>query len=175
MTPAIHQFVNSDQMPKVENILVPGCGVGYDVIELSKNGSHVIGMDLSNYAIQLALKMKSKHAPNNSNVEFIQGDFYTYSPKQKFDMIFDYTFLCAMQLHMRPKWAEKMKELTSPGGYLLTLMYPLSNHQGGPPFSLNQQIYHELLNDSFKLLWDRKCISVEQRDGLERLALWQAK
>jgi len=119
--------------------------------------------------------MKSERAPDNHNVEFIQGDFYEYSPSKKFDMIFDYTFLCAMQLHMRPKWADKMAQLIRPGGYLLTLMFPLSQHQGGPPFALSEQVYHKLLDNSFKLLWERECISVERRKGMEKLVLWQAK
>ena len=80
-----------------------------------------------------------------------------------------------MQLPMRPKWAEKMTRLIRPGGYLLTLMFPISQHIGGPPFAVSPQLYNELLGKSFDMLWIRDCPSVEPRNGREKLALWQMK
>lgn len=74
---------------------------------------------------------------------------------------------------MRPSWAEKMPSLLRPGGYLLTLMYPISDHQGGPPFAVSEELYHELLDSRFNLLWIKECKSVEARKGREKLALWK--
>jgi len=59
VTPAIKELLENNELPeKIESILVPGCGVGHDVIELSKKGAHVIGLDLSHSALQLALNVR---------------------------------------------------------------------------------------------------------------------
>lgn len=177
VTPAIKNLVKEGGIPPVvRRILVPGCGVGYDVMEFasSRGDAQVVGLDLSTSAIQAAKDMARKGDPAiASRVEWVQGDFYSYSPKDIFDLVFDYTFLCAMQLHMRPNWAQKMSELVRPGCYLLTLIYPISDHEGGPPFALNPQIYHDLLDGTFEMLWMRDCESAEFRKGREKLALWK--
>jgi len=40
---------------------------------------------------------------------------------------------------MRPAWAKRMAELIRPGGILICLMFPISNHVGGPPFALQPE------------------------------------
>jgi hypothetical protein len=37
---------------------------------------------------------------------------------------------------MREKWALRMAELTRPGGLLFTLIFPVTKHEGGPPFAV---------------------------------------
>lgn len=41
---------------------------------------------------------------------------------------------------MRPAWADKYAEIIQKDGILITLMYPLDGHEGGPPFALNEQV-----------------------------------
>ena len=62
VTPAIQEIIDKQELPgDVNRILVPGCGVGYDAIALTKQGARVIGLDLSHSAIQLANKVISTH------------------------------------------------------------------------------------------------------------------
>lgn len=36
-----------------------------------------------------------------------------------------FRFLCALDHELRPAWAQKMTELIVPGGFLLSLIFPL--------------------------------------------------
>lgn len=69
------------------------------------------------------------------------------TPDEKFDLIFDYTFLCALPRELRPPWAKRMSELLAPNGFLVCLEWPLqkSPKEGGPPHGLSAELYEELL------------------------------
>ena len=102
-SPALVELVKSNQLPKGDAALVPRCGRGYDVTFLASSGHYkkVIGIDLAKTGVQAAnerLKsLEGKERPPQGSVEFICGDFFEYQfGEQKFDMIYDYTFLCGM-------------------------------------------------------------------------------
>lgn len=62
---------------------------------------------------------------------------------------------------------------------LITLMYPLNGGPGGPPFSLTEDIYHELLDPHWELVWIEEVPEQERRKnappGGEKLAVWKRK
>lgn len=109
------------------------------------------------------------------HVEFKVADFFAFKPETPFDLIFDYTFLCAIPPTMRPQWAQSMASLLRPGGYLLALQFPLDDRTGGPPFALSQEIYHDLLDAHFTLEWVKPCRSIEKRKDAEKLSLWKRR
>ena len=85
-------------------------------------------------------------------------------------------FLCAHPLAMREQWAKRMSELVRPGGYLVCLAFPLDDHEGGPPFALCIDTYHQLLQSSFELLSDEACTqSPPPRAGKERILVWKRR
>ncbi|KAM5341929.1 hypothetical protein ACJ41O_014960 [Fusarium nematophilum] len=55
-----------------------------------------------------------------------------------FDLIYDYTFLCALLPEMRRDWACRMSELLNPNGILVCLEFPLYKdiNEAGPPWGL---------------------------------------
>ena len=61
------------------------------------------------------------------------GDFFEFSPTEgRFDVVFDYTFLCAMPPSLREKWAQKMSKLVKTNtGRLVTLIFPIGDFKGG--------------------------------------------
>ena len=66
-----------------------------------------------------------------------------------FDLIYDYTFLCALPPSLRPAWSKRMSQLLSPlGGILICLEFPLKKppSSGGPPHGLTRELYEQLLN-----------------------------
>jgi len=176
-TPAIVDIVASGDLKKLgaKTLLVPGCGMGYDVLELQKLGlDKAVGLDISPTAIKHATDIHKKELETNKAVQFIVGDFFQQKDNQ-YDLGFDYTFLCALHPTHRQAWAEATTNYIAPGGHLLTLMFPLVPKLGGPPFSLTEQIYHDLLDKTFDLVWVKDIRSEEKRQGKERLALWKKK
>lgn len=78
----------------------------------------------------------------------ILGDFFNTESHdgEKFDLIYDYTFLCALLPSMRVDCARRVSELLAPGGILVCLEFPLYKDVDaqGPPWGL-KGVYWDLL------------------------------
>ncbi|TQB73575.1 hypothetical protein MPDQ_005679 [Monascus purpureus] len=91
-------------------------------------------------------KIQIQGGRGRGQVTIIQGDFFKsdweFKEKQngvKFDLIYDYTFLCALHPKMRQQWAFRMADLLTPTGLLVCLEFPLWKDLKlpGPPWGLN--------------------------------------
>ncbi|KAK5992406.1 putative thiol methyltransferase 2 [Cladobotryum mycophilum] len=146
--------------------LVPGCGAGHDVLLLSSLGYDAFGLDYSHLAVQRATENEKlsneagRYEPVEEGLEkgrvtWLTGDFFVdewtsgadTDASGKFDLIFDYTFLCALQPELRPKWAKRMSQLLAPGGHLICLEFPTGKplSERGPPWGLWPEVYEALL------------------------------
>ncbi|XP_004287179.1 PREDICTED: probable thiol methyltransferase 2-like isoform 2 [Fragaria vesca subsp. vesca] len=121
-TPVVAHLHKSGGLPK-GRALVPGCGTGYDVVEIACPDRLVTGLDISHNAINKALQLFSS-LPNAMHFTFLKVDFFTWHPTDLFDLVFDYTFFCAIEPDMRSAWAQKMADILKPDGELITLMFP---------------------------------------------------
>ncbi|KDO51607.1 hypothetical protein CISIN_1g024021mg [Citrus sinensis] len=133
--PIIVHLHQSGALPK-GRALVPGCGTGYDVVAMASPERYVVGLEISDIAIKKAEELSSS-LPNAKFVSFLKADFFTWCPTELFDLIFDYTFFCAIEPEMRAAWAQKIKDFLKPDGELITLMFPISDHVGGPPYKVS--------------------------------------
>ncbi|EHK25477.1 uncharacterized protein TRIVIDRAFT_85262 [Trichoderma virens Gv29-8] len=141
--------------------LIPGCGLGHDVLLLSSLGYDVVGLDYSRRAQELALENQQKAAAEGKyksveegvdcgRVTWVSGDFFGDAwegGKGQFDLIYDYTFLCALQPSERPRWAKRMAQLLAPGGQLICLEFPSGKPLSlqGPPWGVWPEVYEALL------------------------------
>ncbi|KAI1109283.1 S-adenosyl-L-methionine-dependent methyltransferase [Nemania sp. NC0429] len=145
----------SGRSPKTA--LVPGCGRGHDVLLLSSFGYDVYGLDLSSQALEAArdnaeriladgISKTEGEADKRGAVAWICQDFFAEDWKgvqTSFDLIFDYTFFCAMPPPMRPAWASRMRSLLAPGGRLVCLEFPAEKKasEPGPPWAASPAEY----------------------------------
>ncbi|KAJ8655314.1 hypothetical protein O0I10_009003 [Lichtheimia ornata] len=163
---------HSDLLPAKGRGLVPGCGSGYDVLLLATPERHMTGLDMSATCVDKL----NKEIPKGSNYDFICDDFYNFKyPEGGYDLIYDYTFLCAMPPSMRPQWASRMAEIIKPGGVLVALMFPLEEKEGGPPFGLSVDVYNELLGPNFDNIYLVDAKGHESRIGREKMSVWRRK
>jgi hypothetical protein len=97
------------------------------------------------------------------------------------DLIFDHTFLCAILPVQRPQWASQMAALLNSGGLLICYMFPLNNHEDGPPWALSVEIYRDLLSDAFELVLQRELEPIEkfqkrlESEHKEMVSVWKRK
>lgn len=95
-------------------------------------------------------------------------------------------FLCALPPVLRQDWAAAYARLSSPSALLITLQYPLDgDREGGPPYSVSEELYEELLGDAWERLWGRPVAEDERRRkmtapdmepiGRERIAIWRRR
>ncbi|KAF9886492.1 hypothetical protein FE257_011399 [Aspergillus nanangensis] len=140
--------------------LVPGCGRGYDVVMLALHGFDAYGLEISATAVKEAEAYASAEMehprPYNfgqaaratadessrGTARFVQGDFFRddwCGDDAKFDLVYDYTFLCALHPTMRRDWAGRMASLLGEGGLLVCLEFPMYKDPSlpGPPWGLN--------------------------------------
>ncbi len=107
-------------VPGVSRALVPGAGSGYECAALAEAGWDVLGLDLAPTAVARAEALWEERQGRENlgedngkgRVTYKVGDFYEL--EGQFDLIFDYTFLCALPPDHRPHWAQKMRQLLTP-------------------------------------------------------------
>ena len=189
ISPLLLSLIKLNKVPNGRS-LVPGCGRGYDVTALATKDRYVLGLDIAETAVRAA-KERRDSLPDNecllkSNADFQTTSFFDLDGstiENKFDFIYDYTFLCALDPSVRPQWAQKMAELVKPQGELLTLIFPIREPDDkGPPFQVSMELYKELLEpmgftcELLELLPPELChkgrdgSAVESGKGLRRFA-----
>ena len=182
--------------------LIPGCGAGYEARMLRNVAgySHVLGLDISSTAIDIARKggvgaVKSakdafhEEKEEDNGISFKVGDFFTW--QGSYDLIFDYLFFSALDVNRRESWAKSCGRLITPGsGRLVTLIFPLllstaspetqaKAASEGPPFTVTLTDYRIVLEkEGFELLsYDpvQDEVSIKPRRGKEAVAIWAKK
>ena len=73
----------------------------------------------------------------------VVDDFFTHTGR--YDLVYDCTFLCAIPPSRREEWAAQMSKIIKPGGEIVSLVFPLGDYEGGPPFALSTTIVKDLL------------------------------
>ena len=154
-SPALIKEIQDGRIPNGK-ALVPGCGRGYDLLALASDKRTVIGLELADQAVNAAKEFTSSSNNKFKDKITVQtGNFFDLpiDNDNKFDFIYDYTFLCALDPSIRQDWAKKMSELVKPGGILMTLIFPICEKESGPPFKVSLEVYKDLLvNNGFKQL-----------------------
>nr|POE56348.1 putative thiol methyltransferase 2 [Quercus suber] len=180
--------------------LVPGCGKGYDVFLLAAHGYDAYGLDVSETALARAAELQA--APSFATEypvadervgqgtatllqeDFFLDDFLARTGGVRFDLIYDYTFLCALPPVTRPQWARRMSQLLAPEGRLVCLEWPLHKNvqAGGPPHGLESVVYERLFEKpGAEVRYDAATGKVEKGDGemaedaLIRMEHWRAQ
>jgi SAM-dependent methyltransferase len=179
--------------------LVPGCGRGYDVLLLASYGYDAYGADVSQTAIDACIELDREQAEDTARypikdaaigrgsrnfllTDFFKDDLLAHTGGSKFDIIYDYTFLCAIPPQLRPQWSKRMSELLAPGGSLICLEFPLvkSPKAGGPPHGLSSELYVQLFKQpGEEVEYDDEGYvksndgELNKQTGLNRLAHWE--
>jgi cyclopropane fatty-acyl-phospholipid synthase-like methyltransferase len=125
--------------------LVPGCGRGYDVLTLASESRVAIGLDCSEEAMKQAEQLRDSRGIPRERAQFVVGNFFDYPFGQKFNLVYDLTFFCALPPESRSKWAKRMKEIIEPGGELVTVLFPIGDYEGGPPYAMSLELYKQFL------------------------------
>eukprot|EP00434_Breviolum_minutum_P021863 symbB.v1.2.019296.t1/scaffold1554.1/size111945/2 len=132
---------------KGKRAFVPGCGRAYDAIALAEYGfDSVVAVDLSATAVDAAKEFLSQSkSPAAAKVEVLCADFFKLELEPKADVIWDCTFLCALDPSVRAAWAKKTLSLLQPDGTLLTCIFPICDKEGGPPFAMSVPLVRSIL------------------------------
>jgi SAM-dependent methyltransferase len=156
---------------KNQQILIPGCGRSYEAEYLHKTGfTSIFPSDIA----ESAKKDFFQRVANFPKGNWINENFFKI--EQKFDLIIEQTFFCALDPKWREAYVKKMHELLKPQGKLIGLLFEEVPNQVGPPFGGNKIEYLTLFEPYFKILKMEKCYnSIEPRKGRELFFILEKK
>ena len=142
--PALIDFLTENE-PIAGEILVPGCGFGYDVRALSTLANHVVGIDLAQFAIA-----RANSFPKIAREEYLLGDLFALPAEldSKFDVVFEHTCFCAIYPEMRPRYVETIVRQLRQGGTMIAIFFLNPDHdEDGPPYGVSKaELAHGLLD-----------------------------
>ena len=130
-------------------VFLPLCGKAQDINWLAQQGYKVIGIELSQLAIEAFFAENSLNCERqetdrfviyrSGNITLLQGDFFDLNSNDlsTCSFIYDRAALIAMELPDRPRYYERMLSITPPqcNMLLITLEYDQAEMLG-PPFSV---------------------------------------
>ena len=145
--PAFLDLIMTGTLPKGD-ALVPGCGRGYAVAALGSAERKVTGLEISATAkaaadTYLSTAKAGDGSAASEHCTVVVDDFFTHTGR--YDLVYDCTFLCAIPPSRREEWAAQMSKIIKPGGEIVSLVFPLGDYEGGPPFALSTTIVEDLL------------------------------
>ena len=147
VSPPIQEYIDK-VTDKNKRILIPGCGNSYEAEYLLDHGfSNITVIDIAPTPVSV-LKEKFK---DNPNIKIVLGDFFEH--QEKYDLIIEQTFFCALPPTMRQKYVWKMHQLLAEEGILAGLLFNRM-FESGPPFGGSKEEYETLFEavfDSIKM------------------------
>lgn len=165
---ALRRFVAARAEPM--SVLIPGCGVGYEVDFLADAGWDVTAIDFSPVAVAAARAALGHRADR-----VVEGDFFTFNPLFKPELIYERAFLCALPPAMGERIAERWAELLGPGALLAGFFF-IDDSAKGPPFGITAERLKALLEPGFVCLEDLPVDdSIPVFAGRERWQVWRRK
>lgn len=153
-----------DQLENKEiKILIPGGGNSYEAEYLFKSGfKNIFVVDLSKTAIDNI----QKRIPKLPTSQLIHGNFFDL--EDKFDLIIEQTFFCAINPNLRKEYIVKMNLLLSPKGKLVGVLFNVPLNKDKPPFGGNKATYLKNFKPYFNAaIFDSCYNSYHNRQGKE--------
>ena len=149
-SPAIAEWLQENSLEG--HGLVMGCGLGHDVRLLASYNDQVIGMDISQTAVN---KAREIDAVNNES--YIVADFFNLPEdySQSFDWVVEHTFFCAINPDLRKSYVENLVRVLKPKGYFLAVFFlkdPSHIDLEGPPYKIGREAIEEYFGKNFVLL-----------------------
>jgi SAM-dependent methyltransferase len=163
-SPALHHWLATGAVPQ-GRVLVPGCGHGYEILELVRAGRQVTAVDI---AAQPILKLMSRLNDAGLHANVVQADLLHWTPAEPFDAIYEQTCICALDPVHWQEYAQRLAGWLVPGGRLLAL-FMQTGRAGGPPFDCPVPQMRELFDPALWEWSEAPPLQVPHPNGLAEL------
>lgn len=162
VSPPLRAYIDQLENKNLK-ILIPGGGNSYEAEYLHSRGfKNVYVNDIA----RLPLENFKKRVPSFPDSHLLLKDFFNID--QKFDLIFEQTFFCALPIDKRENYVAKMYELLSPKGELTGVLFNSQFDKEGPPFGGSREEYLRLFQTKFIIKTLEDCYnSISPRQGNE--------
>jgi thiopurine S-methyltransferase len=144
-------------LPKAARVLVPLCGKSLDLLWIRDQGHPVVGIELSDIALQAFFAQNGVAARRRAlshfdlyeagDLECYRGDLFDLTPERlgKVAAVYDRASLVSWAPEQRGRYVEHLRALTATGTQtlLITLEYAQAEMKG-PPYSVDSVEVHRL-------------------------------
>jgi thiopurine S-methyltransferase len=162
ITTPIKEYIDQIKDKSIK-ILIPGCGNAHEAAYLWQQG--FTNIFLLDYVAE-PLNNFNKHYPDFPKSHLLLKDFFDLD--EKFDLIIEQTFFCALDPKLRSLYVEKMIQILNPKGKLAGVMFSSEFEKEGPPFGGTKSEYQALFERYFDIVKMEECYnSIEPRKGNE--------
>ncbi len=136
-------------------ILIPGGGYNYEAEYLFKKGfKNIYILDFA----RTALDSFKNRDPSFPSSQLLEKDFFDL--EERFDLIIEQTFFCALDPSLREKYVEQMSSCLNVNGKLVGLLFN-RHFENGPPFGGSKKEYEALFQKEFNILTLESCYNSE--------------
>lgn len=144
-------------------ILIPGAGNGYEAEYLFLKGfTNVFVLDIA----LTPLKNLKERLPDFPGEKLLQLDFFDL--EDRFDMVWEQTFFCAIDPSMRMEYVVKMHGILKQTGKLAGLLFNFPLTETGPPFGGDEETYRAYFLPYFNIeKMETAYNSIKPRKGRE--------
>jgi SAM-dependent methyltransferase len=166
--PSLVSFLSRTRPPI--QVLIPGCGSGYEVQAFHEAGHNVTAIEFSAAAVAQARKVLGPLA-----VKVIHGNFFKHDfGANRYGLVYERGFLCSLPPDRWPDYASRMAQLLTPGGKLVGL-FLYGQEPEPPPYPLTDETAANLLGGDFRLRYTEQSAaqSVAVYQGLEHWQEWE--
>jgi thiopurine S-methyltransferase len=153
----LRQFWSTLKVPRGSGVFVPFCGKSLDLLWLHDQQHNVVGVELSEIAVESFFTENGIEARRVVGEAFIEyrapglrlfcGDLFNLSAEmlESCSAVYDRAALIAMPPELQYDYAAKLAQLTAPGTQtlLVTVEYP-QEEMRGPPFSADFGVVNRL-------------------------------
>jgi len=160
----LQQFLPQFALPGGACVFLPLCGKAHDIVWLAQRGYEVIGIELSQLAIEAFFdenKLDYERFESDrfgiyksQNISLLQGDFFDLSNDDlgACNLVYDRAALIAMEQHDRPRYYDHMLSIIPAVSnmLLITLEYDQAEMQG-PPFSVPTDEVYQYYSNPFSI------------------------
>ena len=160
----LNKYLDRFELSFGESVFVPLCGKTNDMQFLLEKNIKVIGVEMSNIAIEQFFSENNLDYSVSSLDQFVLyegdgiklycGDFFDLDSKylENVKAIYDRASLIALDEGLRQKYAKHLSDIIEFDAriLLLTLNYP-QHQRSGPPFAVSKEEVGQLFNGSFDI------------------------
>jgi len=145
-------------------VFVPLCGKSQDMLWLAEQGHPVLGIELSELAVEsffseASLSPTVTESPpfrrySHGNIEILVGDFFSLEPAHldTFEVVYDRASLIAFPPEMRPRYSRHLNGLLPSGAKIMLITLEYSQEEmKGPPFCVKESEVNELMGDTMRI------------------------
>ncbi|MDH5526267.1 MAG: TPMT family class I SAM-dependent methyltransferase [Nitrospirota bacterium] len=131
------------------DVVIPGCGTGWEVAWLAARGYRVTGID---FAPEALARTRARLDAEGADAELVSANLLA-PPESlwgRFDLLLEQTCFCAIDPIRRGDYVTAAWRMLRPGGRLLALFYA-HGKPGGPPYHTDPEEVAGCFGERFEL------------------------